>query len=298
MKNILILLLFFVSFITYGQNNGPTPEQVRTLIAKSITDLNVSPEPVAQIINDFVLNEKDSIAIRIYRPLINKILPVIYLIHGAGFVAGDLETHDNICRYLSNNLQSVVVAVDYRRPPEHKFPIPFDDSYFIFKWIYSHMKQLKGNGKLILIGDSAGGQIVAAICIVNSTDIKPIPVLAQVLVNPALDLSKGSVSYNTYALFIEWYLNKTDSTNDVRISPLLAKDIKNAPSAIIVVGEKDEIRNDGEAFNKRLVEAGIASSLFIQPDMGHLAEHWCAADETAKPAMNFVVKTLKELYLK
>src|SRR5258708_6914625 len=121
MKNILLLLLFFLSVSTYGQNDTPTAEQVRTIIAKRITDLNVTPEPVAEIINDFVLNGKDSMAIRIYQPSVNKILPVIYMVHGAGFVAGDLETHDNICRYLSNNLQAVVVAVNYRRPPEHKF---------------------------------------------------------------------------------------------------------------------------------------------------------------------------------
>ena len=188
MKTILTVLLFLGPFIIKGQNNGPDPNEVRTLIAKSITDLNVPPEPVAQIKNEFVLNGKDSIAIRIYRPSAKK-LPIVYMVHGGGWVAGDLETHDNICRFLTNSLQVIVIAVNYRRPPEQKFPAAFDDSYFIFKWINAHTGELNGNGRLILIGDSAGGELVASICLVNAGEKNRIPVLVQVLVNPALDIS-------------------------------------------------------------------------------------------------------------
>jgi acetyl esterase len=160
------------------------------------------------------------------------------------------------------------------------------------------MKKLKGNGKLILVGDSAGGQLVASICLVNAKENNPVPILVQVLVNPALNLSKGSVSYSTYPRFIDWLLNKSDSTDDIRISPLLAKDFSKTPPAIIVVGEKDEIRNDGEEFNSKLLTSGINSSLYVQPQSGHLAGHFCAVSEKAKPAMNFIVTKLKELYLK
>jgi acetyl esterase len=295
MKFKLTLLSVLLCLIIQAQ---PTPADIRIAIAKSVTDLNVAPEPVADIKNDLVMNGKDSIAIRIYRPVANKKLPVIYLVHGAGWIAGDLDTHDNICRHLANKLQAIVVAVNYRRAPEHKFPAPFDDSYLVFKWIHSNMKKLKGNGKLIVMGDSAGGQLAASICIVNSLEKKPVPVTAQVLVNPALNLSKGSVSYTTYPYFIDWYLNITDSTGDERISPLLAKDISKTPPAIIVTGEKDGIRNDGEEFHKKLLEAGISSSLYIQPERGHLAQHFCAAGEKAKPAIDYVVGKLKELYLK
>lgn len=267
-------------------------------IAKSITDLKIAPEPVADIKNDFIKNGNDSIAIRIYRPVLNKELPVIYLVHGAGWVAGDLDTHDNVCRYFANKLQAIVIAVNYRRAPEHKFPIPFNDSYLVLKWINSQMKNLLGNGKLILVGDSAGGQLVASICLVNTMESKPVPILAQVLVNPALNLSKGSVSYSTYPYFINWYLNESDNTDDTRISPLLAKDFSKTPPAIIVVGEKDKIRNDGEEFNSKLIKAGVNSSLYVQPEAGHLAQHFCAVSEKAKPAIDFVITKLLESYLK
>lgn len=250
MKKLLIPLLLLLFISAKSQDKTPTPEEIRQLIAKSITDLHVAPEQVAEIKNEIVRNGKDSVAIRIYKPVLNKNLPVIYFVHGAAWVAGDLETHDNICRYLSNHLQAIVVAVDYRRAPEHKFPIPFDDCYAVMKWIYSHTKQLNGNGKLVLMGDSAGGQLVGSLCLVNANEKQPIPVLAQILVDPALDLSKTSVSYHTYSLFIDWYLNETDNANDIRISPLLSHDFKGLPQAIIVVGENDKIRNDGEAFTR------------------------------------------------
>lgn len=291
----LTVFSLILCMLIHGQ---ATPGDIRIAIAKSITDLKVTPEPVADVKNDVVVSGRDSIAIRIYQPVAKKILPVIYLVHGAGWVAGDLDTHDNACRYLANQLQAIVVAVNYRRAPEYKFPIPFDDSYLVLKWINANMKKIKGNGKLIIVGDSAGGQLAASICLVNAAEKKPVPILAQVLINPALNLSKGSVSYSTYPYFIDWYLHESDNTDDIRISPLLAKDFSKTPPAIIVVGEKDKIRNDGEEFNTKLLTAGINSSLYVQPAMGHLAGYFCAASKEAKPAIDFVVTKLKELYLK
>ncbi len=291
----LTVFSLILCMLIHGQ---ATPGDIRIAIAKSITDLNVTPEPVAYVKNDVVVSGRDSIAIRIYQPVAKKILPVIYLVHGAGWVAGDLDTHDNACRYLANQLQAIVVAVNYRRAPEYKFPIPFDDSYLVLKWINANMKKIKGNGKLIIVGDSAGGQLAASICLVNAAEKKPVPILAQVLINPALNLSKGSVSYSTYPYFIDWYLHESDHTDDIRISPLLAKDFSKTPPAIIVVGEKDKIRNDGEEFNTKLLKAGINSSLYVQPAMGHLGGYFCAVSKEAKPAVDFVVTKLKELYLK
>jgi acetyl esterase len=295
MKKILLLPCFFLYVLSQAQDKTPTPDEVRMAIAKSITDLQVAPEPVALVTNDFVTSDNGSIPIRIYQPALGKPLPVIYLVHGAAWVAGDLETHDNICRYLTNHLQAVVVAVNYRRPPEHTFPAPFDDSYTVLKWVNANTKKLNGNGKLVLIGDSAGGQLVGSLCMVNAAGKKPIPVVAQVLVNPALNLSKGSVSYTTYSRFIDWYLNDTDDTKDIRISPALATIIKGVPPAIIVVGENDKIRNDGEVFHQKLLSAGINSKLYVQPNTGHLAGRWCAGDEKAKPTMDFVVAELQRV---
>lgn len=296
MKKILLLPVLILSILSKAQDKTPTPDDIRLAIAKSITDLRVSPEPVAQVKNDVVVDGNDSIPIRIYQPASNKSLPIIYLVHGAAWIAGDLETHDNICRYLANHLQTVVVAVNYRRPPEHKFPTPFNDTYTVLKWIHSHKKQLNGNGKLVLVGDSAGGQLVGSLCLVNAVQKKPILITAQVLVNPALNLSKGSASYSTYSKFIDWYLNEMDNTSDIRISPALATNVKGVPQAIIVVGENDKIRNDGEVYHQKLLNSSIKSTLYVQPNVGHLAGRWCAGDDKAKPAMDFVIAELQRVF--
>ena len=291
MKQILISLLLFTFTFSHSQNRIPTPDEVRLSIANSITDLEVKPESVMLIENKSV----GSIPIRIYNPNPKKKLPVIYLVHGAVWVAGDLETHDNICRYLANHTESIVVAVNYRRPPEYKFPAAFDDCYSVMQWINFNTDKLNGNGKLVLIGDSAGGQLVASLGLMNASAEKPIPVTAQVLVDPALDLSNGADSYSAYGFFIDWYLNKTDNTSDIRISPLLANDFRKVPKGIIVVAEHDRIREEGELFHKKLLDAGVSSVLYVQPDVGHLGADWCAGSERALPAMRFVVRELKKV---
>lgn len=291
MKQLLTSILCFIFTLSLAQNRMPAPDEVRVSIANSIKDLHVKPEQITLVENKLV----DSIPIRIYNPNPKKKLPIIYLVHGAVWVAGDLDTHDNICRYLANHAEAIVVAVNYRRAPEHKFPAAFDDCYAVMKWISSNTDKLNGNGKLVLIGDSAGGQLVGSLCLMNASEEKPIPITAQVLVDPALDLSKDSDSYSAYGFFIDWYLNKTDSTNDIRISPLLAKDFKKTPKAIVVVAENDRIRNEGERFHQKLLDAGVSSVLYVQPNVGHLGADWCAGSERAFPSMTFVIAELRNI---
>ena len=155
------------------------------------------------------------------------------------------------------------------------------------------MKKFKNNNKLILLGDSAGGQLAAAVALANAKEKKPISIAAQVLINPALDVSKGSATYAAYPFMVEWYINKTDDPKDSRLSPLQAASVKGVPPALIVVCEIDELRSEGEAYHKKLTDAGIASKLYMQPNAGHLGGYWCAASDKAKPSMDFVVAELK-----
>ncbi len=298
MKKLLLLPLILLTLICQGQDKTPTPDQVRMMIAQSITDLKVAPESIASIRNIKVPNGQDSIPIRIYQPASDGPLPVIYLVHGGAWVAGDLDTHDNICRYLANHVKAVVVAVHYRRPPEHKFPAAYSDSYAVLQWISKNQQALNSNGQLVLLGDSAGGQIVAALCLANAATNNPIPIQAQVLVNPGLDVTRESPAFKTYGLFIQWYVSDNDDLADIRLSPLLAISFRGLPPAIIAVGENDEIRQDGERFHQKLQEAGIKSELFVQPKAGHLGGLFCAAHEAAKPVMDFVVSGLLQILQK
>jgi len=297
MKRLLLIITLSAIFTNVkAQDQMPSPTEIRAIIAGSITQLNIAPESIAEVKNEVVVTGNDSVQIRIYRPVLKAKLPVIFQIHGGAMVAGDLDTHDNICRYLANHTQSVVVAVHYRRPPESKFPAALNDCHNVLKWIGANMKKLNGNGKLVLLGDSAGGQLSGALALVNAKEKKPLPIAAQVLVNPALDVSKGSATYAAYSWMVEAYINPNDDPKDNRLSPLLATNFKGVPPAVIVVCENDELRPEGEAYHKKLTEAGIPSKLFLQPKTGHLAELWCAASPKAQPAMDFVVAELKKVF--
>jgi len=294
MKKWFTLLLLLIFSGTYAQDGMPSADEIRAMIAQSITDLNIAPEPVADVHEEWIIAGKDSIQVRIYKPSKEK-LPVLYHIHGGAMVAGDLQTHDNICRYLANHVNAIVVAVHYRRPPESKFPAAFDDSYTTLKWINANMKKLNGNGKLVILGDSAGGQLGAAVALANSKEKKPVKLLAQVLINPALSVAKDSDTYAAYPFMVEWYINPGDDRSDARLSPLLATDVSKVPPAIIVVCEKDELRKEGEAYHQKLQAAKISSTLFLQPETGHLGQLWCATAPEAQPAMDFVIAELKKV---
>jgi len=297
MRVIFLCTVVLFSTLLKAQN-GPTPQQVRFAIAKSVTDLNVPAENVASVEEKVIGNGSDSATLRIYKPAAKGKLPVVYFIHGGAWVAGDLNTHDNICRAMANRLQAVVVSVAYRQPPEYRFPVSHNDVYFGFRWTADHAAELGGNGKLIVMGDSAGGLFTAATCQTNAVSKKPVPVTAQVLINPALDVRPGSPTDTTYGFFIRWGTKPSDNLADVRLSPLAATDFSKLPPAIIVVGEQDEIRDDGIAYDQKLRSAGLKSALYKQPNAGHLAEYFCAAHDKAKPAIDFIVTTLKARYLK
>lgn len=272
----------------------PTPEQVRAFIAEDILSLKTPPEQVASVEDRKIAAGGDSVRIRIYRPSLDKNLPIIYQIHGAGFAAGDLETHDNICRSLSRRSGAIVVAVDYRRPPENPYPAAVDDSYAVLKWIKANAKALGSNGKIILVGDSAGGNLAAVMALKNRGEKEPIPIAGMVLINPALDLRENSVSGQTYALFMNWYVPDSASRREPFASPLLASSFKKLPLALVVVCEKDEIRDDGVAFHAALQKAGVPSTLFEQKKLGHLGALWCATHPKAEPVIAETLAAVKK----
>lgn len=272
----------------------PTPEQVRAFIAEDIQSLKIAPEQVASVEDRKIAAGGDSVRIRIYRPSSDKNLPVIYQIHGAGFVAGDLETHDNICRSLSRRSGAIVVAVDYRRPPESPYPAAVDDSYAVLQWIKANAKALGSNGKIILVGDSAGGNLAAALALKNRDQKRPVPLAGMVLINPALDARETSLSGKTYPLFLNWYLPDSASRREPLASPLLAPSLKGLPPALVVVCEKDEIRNEGVAFHAALQQAGVSSSLFEQKSVGHFGALWCATHPKVEPALKETLAAIKK----
>ncbi len=287
-------LLFLISCILVNNafSQQAFADTVRKMIETSVTNLHVAPIEVKNVKNTFVIDDNDTIFIRIYYPEEEGKLPVIYQIHGGALVAGDLNTHDNICRVLCKETNSIVVAVDYRRAPEYPYPAAIDDAFIVLKWISLNMKSLNGNGKIILIGDSGGAGFVAAVCLKNIAADHPIPILAEVLVDPALDLRTSAPGYKTYADFVQMYLPDSSKANESFASPIVSNYLNKLPPTYIVVCEKDELIEDGLLFYNKLKSAGVQTALFEQKGTGHYSEYWCAAHPLVKPGLDFVIEKI------
>lgn len=297
MKRRLSLLASQLLLIGVALAQPPTPEQVRQSIAQDIDQLKTPAIPVGSVLDAVVRTRTDSVPIRIYRPAkspANRPMPIIYHIHGGAWVAGDLATHDKICRRLCHDAQAVVVAVAYRRPPEYPYPAGNDDILAVLNWIQAKRSTLSQKGPLILLGDSAGGDLAASTCLRNATAARPVPIAAQLLINPALDVRPGSPTFNAYELVIRWGLPDLAKASDPFVSPLAATDqqLKTMPPTSIVVSEQDEIREDGVQLHRRLQAVGVKSALFEQAKIGHLGAVWAADHPVVKPTLTFVLQQI------
>lgn len=291
MKYKITILLAFVSLHIKAQYN---PYDIRESIAASIEKLNTLPGNVFRVVNKEISGGEFSIPIRVYYPSNQDSLPILFHIHGGAWIAGNLDTHDKICRRLAVETNSIVIAIDYRRPPEHKYPIALDDCFFVLKWIAQNKKMLKGDGRLFLIGDSAGGGLVPSLCIKNLFSEAPVKIDGQILINPATDLRAGSASFKTYKAFINWYVPSEIDKNNPLISPLVFDNFSQLPKSIIVVSENDEIKQEGIQFHYKIIESGNSSVFLELGKIGHLGPLWAGNSESVNEAFEFIVQEYKK----
>ena len=291
---IICLILNGIAFSQEGEQTTPTPEQYRAMIAQSIADLNVPAEAVAEI-KDTIIS--DSIHLRIYYPLAEGPLPILFQMHGGCWVAGDLETHDNICRYLCKQAECIVIAIDYRQPPENKYPAAVNDCYTALQWIYLNAEAIGGDKcRIGVIGDSSGGNLASAVCLKNREEGNEVPILIQVLINPVLDLRENSSSFNTYMGCVYAYLNDMKESHQMLASPLAAESFDDLPDALIITSEHDESIDEAQLYHTQLLKDGVKSSLFEIKGIGHLAGLWAAGSNEVIEAMKIVVQQLQELF--
>jgi acetyl esterase len=211
-----------------------------------------------------------AIALRHYRPAAssaNAVLPVLVYYHGGGWVIGDLDTHDVLCRQLANASGCSVVAVDYRLAPEHRFPAAFDDSLAATYWVAREAKGLKIDASRLAVGgDSAGGNLAAAVAIA-ARDKADLQIAYQLLIYPATDQRPGFPSRtsngqgylltaDTMKYFHDHYITDQALDLDWRASPLLASSLAGLPPALVVTAGFDPLLDEGLAYAKALTDAG------------------------------------------
>lgn len=211
-----------------------------------------------------------SIPCRLYRPSAKTDLGLLVFFHGGGWVIGDLNSHDGVCRSLANKSGHAVLSVDYRLAPEHKFPAAFDDCVAAVKWAFENAKSLGiDNSRMAVGGDSAGGNLAAAVALAEV-----VPLKFQMLIYPAVDMRMESPSINENAnapiltkavmsWFVAHYMSSDTDRTNINASPMLASDelLKKMPPAIVITAQYDPLRDEGEAYGKRLVENGISTTI-------------------------------------
>jgi acetyl esterase len=211
----------------------------------------------------------DGIPLRVYRPLGSRAderLPVLVYFHGGGWVIGDLDTHDVLCRELATHAGCAVVAVDYRLAPEHRFPAAADDAIAATRWVRDHAGALGLDASRLAVGgDSAGGNLATVVALA-ARDAGDPPLAFQLLIYPGTDMRRLTESHrtngqgylltsDTIAYFMNHYLDPAHYT-DWRASPLLREDLARLPPALVLTAGYDPLRDEGLAYADRLTAAG------------------------------------------
>jgi len=263
--------------------------------------------PLAEISNTTIPGPAGPIAVRIYRASQEPNQPVIVYFHGGGFVIGSLDSHDGTCRRLSYNIGCTVVSVDYRLAPEHLYPAAVDDSYAAAKWVAEHADFLKIDTKRIAVaGDSAGGNLAAVVAIIARDRGGP-AICHQLLTYPVTDMAFKSESYTSngegYFLtkdMMVWfglqYVPTGHDIEDPLLSPLYHKNLKGLPPATVITAEYDPLRDEGEAYARKLGAAGVPVKLARYDGVFHGFFSMSGAIDQADDAQAFAAGELKKAF--
>jgi acetyl esterase len=266
-------LLQFIEQAGYPPMAEGTPEQARAGLRALMVDFR-DPATLAQVesVTPITLG---GVAARVYRPAaLDGPAPTIVYFHGGGFVIGDLDTHEGVCRLLAHDTAAVVVSVDYRLAPEHEFPAAIDDAYAALQLVAKDIEAYGGDPARLAVGGDSAGANLAAVC-AQLAQADGIALAAQLLVYPAVDLlgdypsrTDNATGYFLTLEDMRWFgrqyvgLDESDPraaelARDPRLSPLHAPSLAGLPPAVIATAEFDPLRDEGEAYADALRAAGV-----------------------------------------
>jgi acetyl esterase len=261
-----------------------TPAEARELYLKGRVVTNPEPPELASVKDIAIPSPAGSLPARIYTPTqlrkAGGLAPALVFFHGGGWVIGDLDSHDVVCRKLADEGELIVVSVDYRLAPEHKFPAAVDDAIAATKWIAGNARQLGIDAaRLTVGGDSAGGNLAAVVAIAARDGDGP-DIAGQLLIYPAIDFAMTHPSHSepetsillTHSV-IKWfrdhYLNGAADVGDWRASPVRATTLAGLPPAYVLTAGADPLRDEGDEYAHQLKQAGVAVTYRHFPGQFH-----------------------------
>jgi acetyl esterase len=258
-----------------------TPEVARQMSAARAAGL--PPGPDADVLARTIPGAAGELSVRVYRPknAASERLPALVWFHGGGFVLGDLDQGDGDCRQLATLARVVAISVEYRLAPEHPFPAAPEDCYAALSWVAENAAALGADPERLAVGgDSAGGNLAAVTALLARERSGP-PISFQLLVYPVTDLTrfdtpsylKNADGYFLTRATMQWfashYVPRPSDAQSPYASPLLAPDLRGLPPALVITAEHDPLHDEGEAFARRLEEAGVRVTLSRYPSTIH-----------------------------
>lgn len=260
------------------QNPGPplytlSPEKARAVLSglQASTPVKKLPADIEDRTLPSGPDNKD-ISIQIVRPpgSSNETLPVVIYLHGGGWVLGDFDTHERLVRELANSAHAAFVFVNYTPSPEAKYPVSLEQAYAVTKWVAQNGQTINvDSSRLAVVGDSVGGNMAAALTLLAKERVGP-KIIFQVLFYPVTNASFDTASYDAFQedyfltrknmkWFWDNYTSNKTNRKEPTVSPLQAsvEQLKGLPPALIINGEFDVLRDEGEAYAHKLIEAGV-----------------------------------------
>ncbi|PYN15713.1 MAG: acetyl hydrolase [Candidatus Rokuibacteriota bacterium] len=288
--------------------NTLSPKDARQLFRETRPASTPTPPEIGAVRNLVAQGPGGPIPLRVYRPAgvaASVALPGLLYFHGGGWVIGDLDTHDVLCRQLTAEAGVTVVNVDYRLAPEHKFPAAADDAWAATRWTVAHASEFGVDaGRLAVGGDSAGGNLAAVVALQARDAGAPI-IKLQVLVYPVTDVAAESRSYQDFSegymltresmrWFTAHYLAAAGQANDWRVSPLRASSHAGLPPALVVTAGFDPLRDEGAAYAAKLQQAGVLVDYVCYGGMIHGFAGMGKLIETGNRAVSHIAATLRQ----
>jgi acetyl esterase len=263
------------------------------------------PSDIESVSDQTIDGPLGQIPLRVYRPCGAGPFGGVAYFHGGGYTVGGIQTHDVVCRLLTERSGCVVMSVDYRLAPENPFPAGINDAYAALCWFHQQAAALEVDPTRIAVaGDSSGGNF-AAVCTLLAREQKGPPLRFQVLIYPNVDQSGEYPPLEVYSegyllerelrdYFRLAYIPQGQDTRDFRVSPILAESLTGLPSSLVITAEYDPLRREGEAYARLLKEAGVQVQHHICQGMIHGFILYQGIVEGSGEALNLCAQALRK----